>query len=47
VQADPTLTLEEAHRLGGRVKAAMRQAVPQTQSVLVHMEPYYPADSPQ
>ena len=42
VQADPALSLEEAHQLGGRVKGAMQQAVPQTQSVLVHMEPYHP-----
>jgi cation diffusion facilitator family transporter len=40
VQADPQLSLEEAHRLGGRVKQAMREALPQVESVLVHMEPY-------
>jgi cation diffusion facilitator family transporter len=41
VQADPALNLEEAHRLGGRVKQAMRSALPQVRSVLVHMEPYH------
>lgn len=40
VQADPGLRLDEAHSLGGAVKAAIRAAVPQVQYVLVHMEPY-------
>ena len=40
VQADPALRLDEAHSLGGAVKAAIRAAVPQVQYVLVHMEPY-------
>jgi divalent metal cation (Fe/Co/Zn/Cd) transporter len=40
VQADPTLTLEEAHVLGGRVKSAIRAAVPSVHYVLVHMEPF-------
>ena len=40
VQADPDLGLRSAHVLGGMVKAAIRAAVPQVQSVLVHMEPY-------
>ena len=40
VQADPTLTLDEAHVLGGRVKSAIRAAVPSVQYVLVHMEPF-------
>jgi cation diffusion facilitator family transporter len=40
VQADPTLRLDEAHALSGAVKAAIREAVPQVQYVLVHMEPY-------
>lgn len=39
VQADPGLTLHDAHVLGGMVKSAIRDAVPQVQSVLVHMEP--------
>lgn len=42
VQADPTLSLEAAHILGGTVKTAIRRAVPRVQSVLVHMEPYHP-----
>ena len=40
VQADPHLSLRDAHILSGRVKGAIRSAVPQVQSVLVHMEPY-------
>jgi len=42
VQADPTISLDEAHVLGGKVKHAIRQAVPEVQAVLVHMEPYWP-----
>ncbi len=40
VQADPAMSLEDAHVLGGKVKSAIRAAVPKVQSVLVHMEPY-------
>ena len=40
VQADPQLPLDEAHVLGGRVKSAIRAAVPTVQYVLVHMEPF-------
>jgi cation diffusion facilitator family transporter len=40
VQADPKLPLDEAHVLSGRVKGAIRAAVPRVQGVLVHMEPY-------
>ena len=40
VQAEPTMPLQDAHVLGGRVRRAIRQAVPRVQDVLVHMEPY-------
>ena len=40
VQADPLLPLHDAHVLGGKVKSAIRESLPQVQSVLVHMEPY-------
>jgi len=40
VQADPAMTLHEAHNLGGMVKGAIMAAAPRVQSVLVHMEPY-------
>jgi cation diffusion facilitator family transporter len=40
VHADPAMPLRDAHILGGKVKGAIRAAVPKVQSVLVHMEPY-------
>lgn len=40
VQAAPLMPLSEAHALGGHVKAAIRQAIPQVEGVLVHMEPF-------
>jgi cation diffusion facilitator family transporter len=47
VQADPMLTLRDAHVVSGKVKAAIRAALPQVQSVLVHMEPFErPQNSP-
>jgi divalent metal cation (Fe/Co/Zn/Cd) transporter len=39
VQSDPMMPLHEAHVLSGMVKGAIRAAVPQVASVLVHMEP--------
>ncbi len=41
VQADPMMSLEAAHALGGRVKSELCTANPHVRSVLVHMEPYY------
>ncbi len=40
VQADETLPLLEAHILSGKVKGAIRSAVPEVAGVLIHMEPY-------
>jgi cation diffusion facilitator family transporter len=40
VHADPATRLDDAHRLGGMVKGAIRAAVPRVSGVLVHMEPY-------
>jgi cation diffusion facilitator family transporter len=40
VQAEPSLSLQEAHVLSGKVKRAIRSAVPSVQDVLVHMEPF-------
>jgi cation diffusion facilitator family transporter len=40
VQADPTMPLDAAHVLSGKVKGAIQKEIPQVQSVLVHMEPY-------
>ncbi len=40
VQAEPSLSLHEAHILSGKVKRAIKVAVPSVQDVLVHMEPF-------
>ena len=40
VQADPALTLRDAHSLGGAVTRAIHGRLSQVQSVIVHMEPY-------
>ena len=40
VHADPGMTLETAHALGGRVKSEIKAALPRVSSVLVHMEPF-------
>jgi len=40
VQAEPLLTLYDAHVLSGKVKSAVRHNVPQVAGVLIHMEPY-------
>lgn len=40
VQADPAMSLHDAHNLSGRVKAAIREALPEVLGVLVHMEPF-------
>ena len=40
IQADPNMSLHDAHELSGAVKAAIRRAAPRVHGVLVHMEPY-------
>jgi cation diffusion facilitator family transporter len=40
VQADPALTLRDAHTLGGAVTRAIHGQLAQVQSVVVHMEPH-------
>ena len=40
VQADPTLSLHEAHILSGMVKGAIRREVPEVSGALIHMEPF-------
>ena len=40
VQAEPTLPLRDAHILSGKVKGAIRSAIPNVAGVLVHMEPF-------
>ncbi len=44
VQADPALSLHDAHILSGMVKTAIRQRVPAAMGVLIHMEPFEPAE---
>ncbi|MFC1790963.1 cation transporter dimerization domain-containing protein [Gemmatimonadota bacterium] len=39
VRADPSLSLREAHDLGGRVRIQIVKEVPSVVDVLVHMEP--------
>lgn len=40
VQADPRLSLHDAHILSGCVKTAIRRSVPEVDGVLIHMEPH-------
>lgn len=40
VEADPAMSLREAHVLSGRVKAAIRRQLPEVVGVVVHMEPH-------
>ena len=40
VQADPSMSLHDAHELSGAVKSAIRRRVPGVAGVLVHMEPF-------
>jgi divalent metal cation (Fe/Co/Zn/Cd) transporter len=40
VQADPEMSLHDAHELSGSVKGAILAVAPFVQGVLVHMEPY-------
>lgn len=47
VQADPVLSLHDAHILSGMVKTAIRQRVPTAMGVLIHMEPFEPTEAAQ
>jgi cation diffusion facilitator family transporter len=40
-QADPAMSLEDAHEIAARVKYAILNALPNVVSVLVHMEPFH------
>jgi cation diffusion facilitator family transporter len=44
VQADPDLSLHEAHVVSGKVKGAIRGSFPSVLGVLIHMEPYEKKD---
>jgi cation diffusion facilitator family transporter len=45
VQADPNLSLHDAHALGGKVKWTICDRASHVQSVLVHMEPFEAANA--
>lgn len=40
VQADPTISLEDAHEIAAKVKYSILAAIPSAVNVLVHMEPF-------
>lgn len=40
VQVEPSISVESAHVIGGRVKGAIRSTIPTATDVLVHIEPY-------
>ena len=40
VQADPQMSLHDAHVLSGMVKSPIREAVPEVHGALIHMEPF-------
>ena len=40
VQADPAMSLHDAHAVGHHVKAVIMERLPNVRDVLVHMEPY-------
>jgi cation diffusion facilitator family transporter len=40
VQANPSMSLHDAHDLSGAVKSAIKASVPRVAGVLVHMEPF-------
>ena len=44
VQADPAMSLHDAHIVSGKAKTAIRAALPGPTMVLVHMEPEENAD---
>jgi divalent metal cation (Fe/Co/Zn/Cd) transporter len=46
VEADPNLSLREAHILSGKVKAAIRTRVPEVQGIIAHMEPHEVGSTP-
>jgi cation diffusion facilitator family transporter len=45
VQADPSMSLRDAHIVSGKAKSAIRAALPGSTMVLVHMEPEEDADT--
>lgn len=46
IQVDPRLTVTASHAIAGRVRAAVREALPWVADVLVHVEPAPPSAPP-
>ncbi len=44
IEVDPSLNIEEGHRISQRVRASVQEAWPSVRDVIVHIEPYYPGD---
>ncbi len=44
VEVDPHMPVSEAHSVGGRVRAAIREKLPRVADVLVHIEPHNPIE---
>lgn len=44
VQAEPSMSLHDAHILSGCVKSAIRRRIPAAAGVLIHMEPFEPTE---
>jgi len=45
VEVDPEMTVADAHVISGKVKSAVRGAMPEVAGVLIHIEPYEPRES--
>lgn len=46
VEADPTLSLKEAHTLGGRVRRKLVEEMPTMVDAVIHMEPFLEEEAP-
>jgi cation diffusion facilitator family transporter len=44
VEVDPSLSVDIAHEMTQKVRAAIQEAWPSVRDVIVHVEPYYPND---
>lgn len=44
IEVDPSLNVEQAHRISQHVRARIQKAWPAVRDVVVHIEPYYPDD---
>lgn len=44
VEVEPTLSVDEAHKISQEVRLEIQKEWPSVQDVIVHIEPYYPGD---